>query len=132
MTEDLERRLAEHCAATLGQPPPDLWRLLARRAPWALGGYLQMREAALREPSEGGALPRRYKQLILTAMHICEKNRWGAETYATAAVRDGATVEQVAEIVAMTTMTNGQASYQAAGQYALAAADEAAGEADRG
>ncbi|MBI4506176.1 MAG: carboxymuconolactone decarboxylase family protein [Chloroflexi bacterium] len=128
MSDDIERRLGERSAATLGQPPPDLYRLLARQAPWALDGYLKMREAALREPAEGGALPRKYKHLILVAMHVAEKNRWGAATYAAAAIRDGATLEQVAEIVAMTMMTNGQAGYQTAGQYALAAAVEATGE----
>lgn len=128
MSDDLERRLAAHTAATLGQAPPELWRRFGRHAPWALDGYLKMREAALREPADGGALPRKYKHLILVAMHITEKNRWGAETYAAAAVRDGATLAQVAEIVAMTTMTNGQAAYQIAGQYALAAAEQAARE----
>jgi alkylhydroperoxidase/carboxymuconolactone decarboxylase family protein YurZ len=132
VTEDLERRLAAHSETTLGQAPPDLWRLMARHTPWALDGYLQMREVALRDVPEGGALPRMHKHLILVAMHITEKNRWGAETYAAAAIRDGATLAQVAEIVAMTTMTNGQAAYQLAGQYALAAAEAASKEQRRG
>lgn len=121
--EDREAR--EHFERTLGIPMPDHWERLGRLAPWALEGYVGMRSDALREPSEGGHLPVKYKNVILTAMHITEKSRWGAETYARAAIEAGATLEELAELVALTIMTNGQAAYIAAGQHALAAAEAA-------
>jgi AhpD family alkylhydroperoxidase len=107
---------------------PDFWVKLAEHAPWVMDGYARMREGTLRGVGEGGALPKKVKELVIVALNILQGNVWGIHAHTRAAVQGGATVAEVAEIVALTIISRGMVSYRLAGHEALLAAEQAVAE----
>lgn len=106
---------------------PDFWQKLAEHAPYAMKGYYQMREGAFRSPPEGN-IPRKYKELLVVAMDCAVHNYWGVEAHTRAAVKNGATMEEVSEAMALSILVLGMPNYRNAGYRALVAAEEASEE----
>lgn len=72
----------------LGEPGPSL-RTRAALAPISLHGYLRLLSTLLREPDEGGALPRCEKALNLVVLAPAKGPRESAEHSARVAIRWG-------------------------------------------
>lgn len=107
---------------------PDFWVKLAEHAPWVMDGYAHMREGTLRDVKEGGALPKKVKELVIVGMNIMQRNIWGIHAHVRAAVKDGATLQEVVEVVALSIMSQGMVSYRLAGYEAIKAAEAAVAE----
>lgn len=125
--DDEIAEIFEYFEETLDQPMPDFWKKLAEHAPYAMKGYYQMREGALRAPP-AGHIPRKYKELLIVAMDCAVHNYWGVEAHTRAAVKNGATIEEVTEAMVLSIMVLGMPNYRNAGYRALVAAEEASEE----
>jgi alkylhydroperoxidase/carboxymuconolactone decarboxylase family protein YurZ len=97
--------------------------ILERIAPYALNGYMVMRQGVLRDD---GALPKSIKELIIIAMDISYALTWGSRMHASQAIRDGATVRQMAEIIALAMLEGGHAVYHTGGAGVMLVAEEEA------
>lgn len=117
--EDVRRYVAQ----ALGIRLPDMWEKLEAIAPYALDGYMMIRQGVLRD---GGALPKSLKELVIIAMDISYALTWGSRMHASQAVRDGATVRQMAEIVALAMLEGGHAAYHTGGAGVMQVAEEEA------
>ncbi len=107
---------------------PDMWERLSEVAPEVLDGYMRMRMGIVHS---GGAIPKHIKELIIVGSDITQGNAWGAGMHAAQAVRDGATVGQVVDTVALAMVEIGQSAYRIGGMDALQSAKEAAAPQDR-
>ncbi|MBI4308646.1 MAG: carboxymuconolactone decarboxylase family protein [Chloroflexi bacterium] len=124
--EGMEKRIGEmraYIRKVLSREFPDMWERLAEVAPFALDGYMRMRGGILRT---GAAIPKRIKELLVVGSDIVQGNAWGAGMHAGQAIRDGATVAQVVDTVALTMMEIGQSAYRIGGMDAIQGAREAA------
>jgi alkylhydroperoxidase/carboxymuconolactone decarboxylase family protein YurZ len=106
---------------TLGVELPDMWAKLEKVAPYALDGYMRIRQGVL---NKQGAATKRLKELVVTAMDVSISNSWGAPVHVTQAVRDGATVQDVVETVALAMIEGGLPVYCNGGKQAIRAAEE--------
>lgn len=109
---DLEERL--------GEPAPHL-RLLADLAPTSLHGYHRLFQALLRDPEEGGSLPRRYKALLLIAIATAKGKREAAVLWSRVAVRWGLRIEELLEAVGFFITGQGMSTFQEISQHCLRA-----------
>lgn len=82
--------------STLGNIP-DAIRAMADYAPEALLGYSRTRRYIMKSPAQGGALDLRTKELIYVLLDVVEGNLDGAKNHVRAAVREGLTLDQLAE-----------------------------------
>lgn len=114
-----------HFESTLDIEMPKFWKTLGQYAPWALESYYAMREPVFRDVDEGGSIPKRYKELTVVAMDILQNNPWGVRVHTRAAIRAGATMQDVAETVVLSILAGGMISYRLAGAVAFEAAEEA-------
>ena len=112
-----------YVAQALGIRLPDMWVTLEAIAPYALDGYMMIRQGVLKD---GGALPKSLKELVIIAMDISYALTWGSRMHASQAVRDGATVRQMAEIVALAMLEGGHAVYHTGGAGVMQVAEEEA------
>lgn len=87
-----------------------------------------VRERTFLDTAEGGALPKKIKELVVVAMNILQNNVWGIRAHVRAAVLEGATMAEVAEIVALTILSRGMVAYRMGGYDALIAAEQALAE----
>lgn len=118
------REIFEHFEKTLGVVPAPL-RILGEHAPGVLDGYYRMRKWFMREPPEG-ALPKKVKELLYVALDIAlgaplEFNK----AHAVAAVKAGASKDEVVEAVALTVFLAGMPKYMSVGHEIIKAAVEA-------
>jgi AhpD family alkylhydroperoxidase len=126
-----KQRWDEICAQfeeSLGTKMPDFWIKLAEYVPWVMDGYAMMRERTFRDISAGGALSKKVKELIIVAMNILQGNIWGIYAHTRAAIRAGATPNEIAEVVALTILSRGMVAYRMGGYDALLAAEQAMAE----
>jgi alkylhydroperoxidase/carboxymuconolactone decarboxylase family protein YurZ len=112
-----------YIADVLGITLPDMWQKLEEVAPYALDGYMMMRQGVLKN---GGALSKSIKEMVIIAMDISYALTWGSRMHATQAVRDGATVQQIAEIIALAMLEGGHAVYHTGGAGVIHAAEQEA------
>lgn len=94
-------------------------------------GYGRLRRDArayLLDTTEGGALPKKFKELVVLTMNILQNSVWGIHSHARAAIIDGATIAGVAEIVVLTIPSRGMVAYRMGGYGALIAAERALAE----
>lgn len=127
--EGMGKRIEEmrtYIRKVLSREFPDMWERLAVVAPFALDGYMRMRGGILRT---GGAIPKHVKELLVVGSDTVQGNAWGAGMHAGQAIRDGATVAQVVDTVALTMMEIGQSAYRIGGMDAIQGAQEAAAKA---
>lgn len=122
-SEILLTDIRAYIAKALGITLPDMWVILERVAPYALNGYMVMRQGVLKD---GGALPKSIKELMIIAMDISYALTWGSRMHASQAIRDGATVRQMAEIIALAILEGGHAVYHTGGAGVIHVAEEEA------
>ena len=109
----------------------DMWTKLGEVAPGVLEHYMKMRSCIIKyDPPM--ALPKNKAELAsFVAIDILIGNSWGAQMHARQAIKDGATVPEVVETVALVMIEAGVLTYKTGGLEAIEAAeDEAAKPAD--
>lgn len=123
-------KIYRHFEDTLGVVPEPL-RLLGEYAPGILDGYYRMRTWFFREPPEG-ALPKKIKELIYVALDCAlGAPAHFARAHARAAIRAGATKEQVVEAVSLSLMLAGMPKYMSLGHEVIKEAVRAEAEQKR-
>ena len=113
----------EYVRQSLNREFPDMWERLAEVAPLVLDGYMRMRKGIVHA---GGSIPKHIKELMIVGSDIAQGNSWGAEMHAGQAVRDGATVDQMIDVVALAMVEIGQSAYRIGGMDVIKAAEEVA------
>jgi alkylhydroperoxidase/carboxymuconolactone decarboxylase family protein YurZ len=106
---------------------PDMWEVLKDVAPAILDGYMKIRENIVK-PDPHGALPKKMVELTIVSYDILQANSWGAQMHVKEAIRDGATVPEVVEAVALVMIEGGVPIYKTGGLEVIEAAEEAAAE----
>src|ERR1700742_777342 len=91
----------------LGSEMAGRFGLIATHAPAAFEGYQSIRAQAFKPPEDGGAIPPRYRELIVIAIDAALDNPPGVAAHARQAVEAGATMEELAELITILLMTIG-------------------------
>lgn len=104
--------------ATTGRVP-DAFRVLLDHAPGAFAGYGLLREAAMRAPGQGGALDIRTKELIFVLLDVLVGAVDGAKVHAGNALRQGLTLEQLAEGLVQCILVGGITTWNRAGRAVM-------------
>ncbi len=100
------------------------FELLAQYVPDAFYGYMQLRQGAF-DLSPEAALPHKTKELLLVAMGLASrKTNPPPLGHTRKAMEAGASVAEIAEIVALSIMYCGIISYDEGGRHILRAAEE--------
>jgi alkylhydroperoxidase/carboxymuconolactone decarboxylase family protein YurZ len=120
-----KQEIYEHFEDTLEISMPEFWMKLGEHAPWVLEGYYKMREPVFRDIQEGGALPKKFKELLVVGMDILMNNPWGAKVHTRAAIRSGATMEELTEVIVLMIMGGGMLPFRKVGYEVYLAAEEA-------
>ncbi|MBI3967809.1 MAG: carboxymuconolactone decarboxylase family protein [Chloroflexi bacterium] len=124
-TNEHSRRAFEYLQANLGIKMPQFWAELAEARPEAMAGYLQLRQHTMRDTDEGAALPKKIKELALVAENIIKVNPWAVKVHTKAAIRAGATLDELWEVIVLVIAESGMILYKMAGYDAVLAAREA-------
>jgi alkylhydroperoxidase/carboxymuconolactone decarboxylase family protein YurZ len=107
------------------RPDPLGYEILSRYYPEVLHGYITLRKAAKNNPRS--VLPDHIRELIIVAIECARTKVNGPPTgHAVRAIKAGATVEQVAEVVSLCILIGGMLTFQESGKFALKAAEDAA------
>ncbi len=106
-------------SASLGEPAPEHLQFLAEVAPASLEGYYRLFRELLRDPDEGGSLPKRYKALIIVSLANYARNRDAGILWSRVAVRWGLKFEELRETVCFSITGIGMSRFQEVGQYCL-------------
>jgi alkylhydroperoxidase/carboxymuconolactone decarboxylase family protein YurZ len=109
-----------HYIETMGEVPPAL-REFAELAPAAFAGYSAMRAWILREDQEA-ALPLKYRHLIVAAVDVALGRVDGAENHAHAALRAGATADEVSDAMFALVLACGMPAWGHGGREVVALA----------
>jgi alkylhydroperoxidase/carboxymuconolactone decarboxylase family protein YurZ len=107
----------------VGELPPHL-ALLAEVAPSSLQGHDRMWREVMRDPSQGGAMPRRYKALLCTSIAMASRNGDAAEWWARVGARWGLTLEELLEVIGFNITGQGMSTFRDIGQRCVRAARE--------
>lgn len=98
-------------------------RMLSHYRPEVAEGYIRLRQAAY-STSPDSVLDDRTKELIILAIECAAgKSNPPPLTHARLAVEAGASLQEIAEVVALCIPIAGMLSYQQAGRYALEEAE---------
>lgn len=103
---------------------PDIWEKIAELAPETLDGYMQLRKSIIRIEASTG-LPKKVIELAVVGWDILDGNSWGAKMHAGQAIRDGAAVQEIVELVALVMIECGVPKYKTGGLEAIEAAEDA-------
>ena len=101
----------------------DMLKKLLDIAPGILDGYMRMRESFIK-PDPLGALPKKIMELAMISADIVQAHTSGAKLHAMQAVKDGATVPEVVEAVALVMIEVGVPSYNDGGREAIEVAEK--------
>jgi alkylhydroperoxidase/carboxymuconolactone decarboxylase family protein YurZ len=112
----------ESFMATTGRISPR-FELLQKHAPDTFAGYGMMRAALMRDVGEGGALPLATKELVFAALDAVVAQPEGCRVHACNAIRAGATLAQLAEVMTQAIMVGGITAWNLAGAQAMEAAE---------
>lgn len=115
--------ILERFRADVGELPAHL-ALLAEVAPSSLQGHDRMWRELMRDPSRGGALPRRYKALLCASIAMTARNGDAAEWWARVAARWGLTLEELLEVIGFNITGQGMSTFREIGQRCIRAARE--------
>ncbi|MDA0256418.1 MAG: hypothetical protein O3C25_01570 [Chloroflexi bacterium] len=113
--------IVERFRAETGELPAHL-ALLAEVAPSSLQGYDRMWRELMRDPSQGGALPRRYKALLCASIALTARDGDAAEWWAGVAARWGLTIEELLEVIGFNITGQGMSTFRDIGQRCVRAA----------
>jgi hypothetical protein len=108
--------------------PP--WQKLAEVAPAILDGYIRMRENFVK-PDPLGAVPKTLMELAIIAADIVQAHPWGAVRHTQRFVKDGGTVPELIEAVALAMIEEGVHSYKTCGREVIETAEQLAAAAVR-
>ena len=103
------------------------WQKLAEVAPAILDGYIRMREHVVK-PDPLGAVPKKLMELAIIAADVVQAHPWGAVRHTQRFVKDGGTVPELIEAVALAMIEAGVHSYKACGREVIEAAEHIAAE----
>jgi alkylhydroperoxidase/carboxymuconolactone decarboxylase family protein YurZ len=103
--------------------PP--WQKLAEVAPAILDGYIRMRENFVK-PDPLGAVPKKLMELAIIAADIVQAHPWGAVRHTQRFIKDGGTVPELIEAVALAMIEEGVHSYKTCGLEVIDAAEHLA------
>jgi alkylhydroperoxidase/carboxymuconolactone decarboxylase family protein YurZ len=117
--------MRKHIQKALSREFPYMFERLLEVAPSVLYGFMRMRMTTVRSD---GAIPKHIKELMIVGSDTAQRNSWGAEIHANQAIRDGATLGQVTDTIALTMLEIGQSAYRTGGMDALKGAKEALAE----
>lgn len=112
--------------ATFGQVPPN-FQLMADHAPGAFAGYALMRDSVMRDRAEGGALDLKTKELIFALLDALVGQTTGAKHHATAAMRLGLTIPELAEGLTQVLMVGGITTWNVSGAEVMRHCQETPG-----
>ena len=101
---------------------PEAYEILGRHLPDPMVKWIELRKSVFQEPPVG-ALSLREKELICLTIEITSLKP-NCETHAKLAIRQGASVKQIAEVAAICILLGGMATHIVAGQNAIKAAEE--------
>ncbi|MBI4506175.1 MAG: carboxymuconolactone decarboxylase family protein [Chloroflexi bacterium] len=122
-------RLYAHFRQSLHVDPlPEFWARLIQARPEVMEGYVALREPTMRDVAAGGAVPKKVKELAIVAENIVRVNPFGVTAHTKAAVRAGATLDELWEVMALVIAESGMILYKMAGYDAIIAAEEALAE----
>lgn len=97
---------------------------LARQHPAVLEKYIEMRRAAVNDLRVGG-LDLRAKELVILAVTCMgRKTNPPPVLHVAKAMEAGATVQEIADVVALCIVVGGMITYQSTGRFILEAAEE--------
>jgi alkylhydroperoxidase/carboxymuconolactone decarboxylase family protein YurZ len=124
--DERARRLYEHFRHSLHVDPlPEFWARLIQAMPACMEGYVRLREPTMRDVAEGGALPKKVKELAIVAENIIRVNPFGVKAHVRAAIRAGATLDELWEVIALVIAESGMILYKMVGYDAIIWAEEA-------
>jgi alkylhydroperoxidase/carboxymuconolactone decarboxylase family protein YurZ len=103
------------------------WQKLAEVAPAILDGYIRMRENFVK-PDPLGAVPKKLMELAIIAADVVQAHPWGAVRHTQRFVKDGGTVPELIEAVALAMIEDGVQSYKTCGREVIEAAEHIAAE----
>jgi AhpD family alkylhydroperoxidase len=89
---------------------PYYFEMLIHHKPTLLQAYFKMRSENLKE----GALPQKYKELMLVCLNAVERYNWGIGVHARAALSSGATKEELLDAMATTILGGGIPAFREA------------------
>jgi alkylhydroperoxidase/carboxymuconolactone decarboxylase family protein YurZ len=98
------------------------WQKLADVAPAILDGYIRMRENFVK-PDPLGAVPKKLMELAIIAADVVQAHPWGAVRHTQRFVKDGGTVPELIETVALAMIEDGVQSYKTCGREVIEAAE---------
>jgi len=102
----------------------DNFRRLHKYAPGAVDAYMALRTNNYRTPAEGGALTPREKELVIIGMECAiRKSNPTPVFHCESAIRSGASIDDIAEVLSLAIMIAGMITYQESGQYVLKEAE---------
>jgi alkylhydroperoxidase/carboxymuconolactone decarboxylase family protein YurZ len=113
---DRMREIRCYVRETLGVDMPDMFVKLESLAPYALDGYMRIRQGVLHDH---GAATKWLKELVMTSMDILLGNSWGAPIHGKQAMHDGASGQQLVEAVALAMIEGGLNVYRTGGEDVL-------------
>jgi len=117
---EIEQRVQagiKHFEETMGHLPVQM-KTLSTHMPDVFAGYMDIRQWAMRDPPKG-AMPRKYKHLILTLLDCVYGNGPGAENHARAGLRRGLTIDEFLEGIALLFIVGGIGVYGITGYKVL-------------
>lgn len=113
--------IVERFRRETGALPPHL-ALLAEVAPSSLQGHDRMWRELMRDPSEGGALPKRYKALLCASIAMTARNGEAAEWWSRVGARWGLLLEELLEVLGFNITGQGMSTFREIGQRCIHAA----------
>ena len=96
------------------------FELLAEYQPDVFASYMAMRKGLFREPSDGGALDHKTKELIILGIEcVSKKTNPPPVGHTRKAIEAGATPAEVAEVVGLSIMLGGMITFRESGRFVL-------------
>ena len=120
VTDKDVKKVYDHFEEKLGRVTPNI-QMLRKYNPEAMMGFSHIRNSTMYDPPQG-ALSKAMKEIIITAVEVALK--CGADGHARAAIRAGATVEELHEAISMVLWLAGMTTYAAVGRKAIEAAED--------
>lgn len=107
----------KHFEETMGHLPVQM-KTLSTHMPDVFAGYMDIRQWSMRDAPDG-AMPRKYKHLILTLLDCVYGNGPGAENHARAGLRRGLTIDEFLEGIGLLFIVGGIGVYGITGYKVL-------------
>ena len=119
----LHARAAVKAGATLAQVLQVVQYVeLTGMVKWVMDGYIRMRENFVK-PDPLGAVPKKLMELAIIAADIVQAHPWGAVRHTQRFIKDGGTVPELIEAVALAMIEDGVQHYKTCGREVIEAAE---------